>query len=120
VGDGHEGRAGRRVGADGSRIGEIIDRVGEGGDVGHIVGARIVTVEKIEEFGEGDDRPAIMKVDGPADAQIGLYVGRSSKLVQGGFYSVDHGALSGRRSERQGTRTFGLREGGEFDATGQM
>src|SRR5277367_1012777 len=65
-------RSARRIQAHRRHVVGIID--GKNRNVGHEVRARIIAVEKVEKLEERYGRPALMEVNGTADAQISLNV----------------------------------------------
>ena len=54
-------------GAESGGVVEIVDRDGEGRDVGDEVGAGIIAVEKIEEFDEGSGGETVVESEGTTD-----------------------------------------------------
>src|SRR5207253_2914183 len=90
----------------------------EGPDVSDEIVAGVLTVEQVKELRERFERHAFIELKGPADAQVNLGKGNTAKHIEPGLLSVDHGAIildaitvnvyAG--SEREGTRTFKLRD----------
>src|SRR6266446_5775146 len=79
-----------------SDVREIVHRYWQSADIADIVIARIVAIEEVEEFHEGRERPALVELDGAADAQLGLQVWRAWELIERGLHSVDHDAIANR------------------------
>src|ERR1700682_4979471 len=48
---------------------EIVHGNGQSTDITDVVVARIAAIEEVEEFDEGRERPALVELDGAADAQ---------------------------------------------------
>src|SRR2546422_10433373 len=78
------------------------------------------SIEEVEEFDERCQRPALVKLDGAADAQIGLNVGRAAELIEGGFHAVDHHSIADRGGQRDGPRGLRLREEGHVESRGRV
>jgi hypothetical protein len=79
------------------------------GHIGDVVRARIVAIEEIEKFDEGDQRPAIMEIERAGDAQINLNVGGAAELVQCGSDSIDLDAIAVvGEGDGEGTRALRL------------
>ena len=94
---------------------------GSRADVGYVIRARVVAIEKIEEFDEGDDRPTVVEVEGAGDAEIDLDVGSSAELIESGLTplttmrSLLSANVTGERS-----RAFGLSHGGKLESAGDI
>jgi hypothetical protein len=79
-------------------------------DVGHIVRARVVAVEEIEEFNKRRDGPAFTQPNRAAHAQIGLNIGNGAKLVERSKHAIDRDTLAVvRRCNGEGAGALGLR-----------
>src|SRR5690348_3880169 len=124
----HRG-ARRRIQAQRGDIREAVHRSGQRGDVGDVVRARIIPVEKIEKFDVRQQRIAVAEFEGAGDAQVGLNVRRAAKLVERSLDTVDDGAIVDDvteavdvhgRGEREGPRAFKLRERGDFESARSM
>ena len=91
------------------------------GDVGYVIRARVVAIEKIEKFCEGDDRPAVVEVEGASDAKINLDVGSSAEFIETGPDSIDHDAVAVvRQRDCKRSCAFGLSHGGKLESAGDI
>src|SRR5215831_9793290 len=90
-------------------------------DVRGEVRTRIVVVEKIEKLDKRINMPALVDLDGPRDAQIGLNVRCAAEFVQAGVYPVHVNARAVVAvRDREGARALDLIDGTQFESAGQM
>jgi hypothetical protein len=84
-------------------------RHGQERHVGYIIRSGIVAVEEIEELDEGNQRPAVVEVEGSADTQVGLNVGSAAEFIESGPDSVDLDAIAVvGQGHGEGPGAFGL------------
>jgi len=84
-------------------------------NVGDEIVSGILSIQQIEEFHERPHRDTFAPTKLPADAEIDLREGSSSKLIEGGLDSIDDGAVVGvqpvaidilRRGQSEKSRAF--------------
>src|SRR5271165_3987333 len=108
---------------------EVVHRRRQGGDIGDVVGSRIIAVEEVEELNERHNLPTLFDLERAHHTEIDLYVRRSAELVHRGLDTVDNRAIIGwiaesvyihRSGQGDGTASLGLNQRRHLKASGDV
>src|SRR5262249_26439351 len=120
TGDGGYLGTGGAIETEDGGVAEIVDGSRKRGDIADVIVAGILTVEKIEEFGEGAELKTFGEINVTADAEIDLIEGSAAELIERSLHTVHYSAIVagkavvqdvGGSGNSEGASAFELRNG---------